>query len=264
MEERNLHDASLIVVVSDVLKEQLVSERGLPADKILVNPNGVDVDALAPLRARTAAQWRQATGRPEAPTVGFIGTFGLWHGVKVLPAMIDEVARARPDARWVIIGDGRLHEEVRDEIAARGLQERVELTGVLDHGRAVEALSACDVCVSPHVPNPDGSRFFGSPTKLFEYMGLAKPIVASDLEQIGEVIEHERTGLLCPPGDADAAAAAVVRLLADEALRERLAAGALEAATSRYSWAAHAWRILDAVAGPGAALPAAVAVREGE
>jgi glycosyltransferase involved in cell wall biosynthesis len=246
VEDRILRDASLVVVVSDVLREQLVDERGVPAAKVLVNPNGVDVGALAPLRERTAAQWRAATGRPEAPTVGFVGTFGLWHGVKVLPAMIDAVG---PGTRWVLVGDGLLFDEVCDEIAARGLADRVELTGVIPHERAVEALAACDVLVSPHVPNPDGSRFFGSPTKLFEYMGLAKPIVASDLEQIGEVIEHERTGLLCTPGDAEEAARAVLRLLGDEALRARLGAAALEEASTRYSWAAHARRILDALDG---------------
>ena len=97
------------------------------------------------------------------------------------------------------------------------------------------------------MPNPDGTRFFGSPTKLFEYMGLAKPIVASDLEQIGEVIDHERTGLLCPPGDAGAAAAAVARLLDDELWRRRLGEAALEEAETTYSWTAHARRILEAL-----------------
>ena len=86
---------------------------------------------------------------------------------------------------------------------------------MVERERALELLACSDVCVSPHVPNPDGTPFFGSPTKLFEYMGLGKAIVASDLDQIGEVIEHERSGLLCPPGDVDAAAAAIRRLLAD-------------------------------------------------
>ena len=129
----------------------------------------------------------------------------------------------------------------------------VELTGMVPRARAVELLGACDVCVSPHVPNPDGSRFFGSPTKLFEYMGLGRAIVASDLEQIGEVIEHERTGLLCPPGDVQAAADAVLRLLADGDLRSRLGQAALDEARTHYSWDAHARRILDAA---GASAPA--------
>jgi glycosyltransferase involved in cell wall biosynthesis len=142
--------------------------------------------------------------------------------------------------------------EVRHEVEARGVSERTLLTGVVEHEQAVELLAACDVCVSPHVPNLDGTRFFGSPTKLFEYMGLRRPVVASDLDQIGEVIEHDRNGLLCPPGNVPAAAAAIRRLLDDADLRERLATAALEDAIERYSWTAHVRRILDALAGEAA------------
>jgi glycosyltransferase involved in cell wall biosynthesis len=248
LERRNLSDASLVVVVSDVLKEQVV-ELGVPEDHVLVNPNGVDVDQLAPLRARSAADWRTATGQQEALTIGFIGTWGPWHGVKVLPEIIERVAGPCPEARWILIGDGHLHAEVTEEIVARGLSDKVTLTGLVEHEHALELLAASDICVSPHVPNPDGTRFFGSPTKLFEYMGLGKPIVASDLEQIGEVIKHGHTGLLCPPGDAAAAAAAVLRLTDDSELRARLGAGALEDAKTTFSWAAHTSRILAALEG---------------
>src|SRR5262249_40643845 len=162
------------------------------------------------------------------------------HGVKLLPELIDAV----PGARWLLIGDGGLMREVRSEIERRGLSDRTLLSGVVEHRRALELLACCDVCVSPHVPNPDGTPFFGSPTKIFEYMGLGKPIVASDLNQIGEVIEHERSGLLCPPGDVEAAAAAVRRLLDDASLRRQLGAGALERASVQYTWAAHMQRVL--------------------
>jgi glycosyltransferase involved in cell wall biosynthesis len=242
LERRNLHDASLVVVVSEPLRQYVLAQ-GVPPDRVLVNPNGVDVDALATYRVGTPADWRARLGLQEAPTIGFIGTFGLWHGVRLLPALIDAVA----DARWILVGDGGLMAEVRGEIARRGGLERTLLTGVVDHARALELLACCDVCVSPHVPNPDGTPFFGSPTKLFEYMGLRKPIVASDLDQIGEVIVTERSGLLVPPGDVDAAAAAIRRLLADERLRERLATRAFERATAHYSWTAHASRILAAL-----------------
>jgi glycosyltransferase involved in cell wall biosynthesis len=125
----------------------------------------------------------------------------------------------------------------------------VSMPGLVAHERALRLLSACDVCVSPHVPNADGSRFFGSPTKLFEYMGLGKAIVASDLEQIGAVIEHGRSGLLHPPGDVATAAAAIRRLLEDPALGARLGDAALARAHERFSWTAHARRTLDALGG---------------
>jgi glycosyltransferase involved in cell wall biosynthesis len=216
---------------------------------VLVNPNGVDVDALARYREGSPETWRRRAGLPDRPTVGFVGTFGAWHGVELLPALVAAV----PEVQWVLIGGGGLLPQVAAEIERRGLGDRAILTGVIDHERALEMLAASDVCISPHVPNPDGSPFFGSPTKLFEYMGLARPIVASDLDQIGEVIQDGRSGLLCPPGDVQAAAAAVQRLLGDAALRQRLAAGALERAATVYSWRAHARRILDALQAGSAA-----------
>ena len=246
LERRNLLDASLIVVVSEVLKQQVIAQ-GVPAERVLVNPNGVDVERLARFRGRPAAAWRRELDRIDAPTVGFIGTFGLWHGVKVLPAIVDALRERRPDARWVVIGDGGLRAEVEQELGDRGAGELVEITGLVDHDLALALLAGCDVCVSPHVPNPDGTPFFGSPTKLFEYMGLGKPIVASALEQIAEVVEHERTGLLSPPGDARAAAKQITRLLDDPELRSRLGDAALEEARATYSWAAHTHRILDAL-----------------
>jgi glycosyltransferase involved in cell wall biosynthesis len=248
LERRNLVDASLVVVVSRALEQQLIEE-GIEPDRILVNPNGVDVASLADARARPPADWRAELGLSQAPTVGFVGTFGLWHGVRLLPELIERVAVLEPDARWVLVGGGPLHAEVSAEIDERGLADRVTLTGIVSRTRAPGLLAACEVCVSPHVPNPDGTPFFGSPTKLFEYMGLGRAIVASDLDQIGEVIEDGRTGILTSPGDVSAAATAVARLLEDGELRARLGAAALNEAIERYSWDAHVRRILEAVDG---------------
>jgi glycosyltransferase involved in cell wall biosynthesis len=242
LERRNLVDASLVVVVSKALRDIAVAEGAKP-DRVLVNPNGVDVAELEPYRQSTASEWRIRCGLPDEPTVGFIGTFGPWHGVTLLPAL----AEAVPEARWIIIGDGGLYPQVREEMNALALGGRVLMAGLRDRPDALSLLAACDVCVSPHIPNPDGSPFFGSPTKLFEYMGLRKAIVASNLDQIGEVLEHEETALLCEPGDVEQAAAAVSQLLANRGLADRLANAAFERVASEYTWAAHARRVLEAI-----------------
>ena len=106
--------------------------------------------------------------------------------------------------------------------------------------------------VSPHVPNPDGTPFFGSPTKLFEYMAMGKGIVASNLDQIGEVLEDGKTALLTPPGDVDALASAMARLAADAALRECLGGEARRVALERHTWRAHTQRTLDRLRQPAA------------
>ena len=89
------------------------------------------------------------------------------------------------------------------------------LPAIVAHDRALELLSSCEVCLSPHVSNIDGSRFFSSPTKLFEWMGLGQAIVASDLEQLGEGHRRRRDGPAVSPGDARAVAETVARLLAE-------------------------------------------------
>jgi glycosyltransferase involved in cell wall biosynthesis len=248
LEQRNLRDASLIVVVSQPLKDQLV-EGGIDPARVLVNPNGVDVRDLECARAHSPAHWRAQEDLPMLPSIGFVGTFGLWHGVRLLPELIERVGACHEDAHWLLVGDGPLHAEVAADIERRGLSNRVRLTGVVSHSEAIKLLACCEVCVSPHVPNPDGTAFFGSPTKIFEYMGLARAIVASDLDQIGEVLEDGRTALLTPPGDIAAAAGAVVRLLEDRALRARLGQAALQVALATHTWDAHVRRILQAVGG---------------
>ena len=80
-------------------------------------------------------------------------------------------------------------------------------------------------------------------------MGLRKPIVASNLGQIGQVLTHERTALLSAPGNVEETARAVRRLLTDDELRQQLADAAFELAATKYTWTAHVRRILDALRG---------------
>jgi glycosyltransferase involved in cell wall biosynthesis len=245
-ERWTVREASLNVVASEPLRDELTA-MGVARDRILVNPNGVDVDRLAPLRARTSREWRLAHGLPDVPTIGFVGSFGPTHGVTLLPEMIDRVHALVPEAHWVIAGDGLLFGQVRSAIRRRGFSDRVFMPGLVPHPVALELLAASDVCISPHTPNPDGSRFFFSPIKLFEYMGLGKAVVASDMEQLGEVLEHERTGLLFTPGDVEEGARAVASLLTDEDRCRRLGDAALEEARRHYTWDAHVRRILEAL-----------------
>ena len=119
-------------------------------------------------------------------------------------------------------------------------------TGPLPREKVVEYLDACDILVSPHIPMPDGSRFFGSPTKVFEYMAMGKGIVASRLEQLAEVLEHDRTAVLVTPGDVDELAAAILDLAVNPAKREALGDAARRAAVEHHSWSRNvSWALSD-------------------
>jgi glycosyltransferase involved in cell wall biosynthesis len=246
VERINLRAADRVVVVSDVLRDALVAA-GTPAKKILVNPNAVNPEQFRPDVDGTAIRHRLALGTSTA--IGFSGTFGHWHGIPTLADVLARVLAARPDVRWLLIGDGPLRYLVDQAIVSHGLHNQVVLPGVVPHADMPAYLAACDVLVSPHGRQADGGEFFGSPTKLYEYMAAGRPIVASAVGQIADVLQHEQSALLVPPDDPDALCAAIVRLVDDSCLRARLARNARQAATAQHTWRQNAERVLSSLGG---------------
>ena len=174
VERLNLNAAALIFVVSEVERRNLLNA-GIPDKKIVVNPNGVDVQRFHP--GVGGEQERAKLGlAPDVILVGFVGTFGPWHGVLELAQAISLLSQ-EARLRFLFVGDGKLREQTEGIIQKAGMSDRVIFTGSVEHERVPALLDACDILVSPHVPLVDGSDFFGSPTKLFEYMAMARPVI---------------------------------------------------------------------------------------
>ena len=148
--------------------------------------------------------------------------------------------------KFLLVGSGSLHAEVERQLESETKTGRVIFTGAVAHDRVPKLLDACDILVAPHVPLADGSEFFGSPTKIFEYMAMGKGIVASRLGQIGEVLVDEETALLVEAGNVDELGKAIVKLIESETLRTRLGARARAVAEREHTWTHNAQRVLDA------------------
>ena len=273
-EEINIRHAHLIVTVSDVLREELLA-RGAEPQRIVTYPNCIDPKAFDPQRfsAAALAATRAEFGFGPAETIAtFIGTFGQWHGVDVLAQAIRRMIlerRAQLEAlrlRFLLIGDGQKMPIVRETLALPDVERYVRLAGLVPQREAPRYLAASDLLLSPHVSNADGSRFFGSPTKLFEYMAMGRGIVASDLDQIGEVLRPAiclplvngapaaagAVAALARPGDVGSLIEGIELLAADATLRARLGQNARSLALSRYTWGHHVAAILEGVERLGA------------
>lgn len=262
-----LRHAHLVVTVSQVLADELAA-RGVERSRIVAYPNCIDPAMFDPGRFGTAALEviRADIGFSADDVVAtFIGTFGQWHGVDVLARairlMIDQHASFLEERqlRFLLIGDGLRMPQVRRILAGAETGPYVRLLGLVPQHEAPSYLAASDILLSPHVKNPDGTAFFGSPTKLFEYLAMGRGIVASDLDQLGEVLRpaievpgnegqschEEAVAVLTPPGDVERLVDAIRMLASDAPLRRRLGANARRLALSKFTWAHHTRAILD-------------------
>jgi glycosyltransferase involved in cell wall biosynthesis len=242
-ERLNLDAAARIFVVSEVERRNLEG-RGVDSQKIVVNPNGVDVERFRPGVGGVDAR-RELRIEDDEVLAGFVGTFGPWHGVEKLAEAIKTIPES-VRIRFLLVGSGSLHAQVEKLLEGAKCSGRVIFTGAVAHQRVAQLLDACDILVAPHVPLADGSEFFGSPTKIFEYMAIGKGIVASRLGQIGEVLVDGETALLVEPGDVGELAAAILKLVESSELRKRLGARAREVAEREHTWTRNAQRVLDA------------------
>lgn len=246
IEMLNLNAADVIVTVSQPLKDELLA-RGINGNKILVNPNGVDAEFYSP--DIDGSLVRSRYGLSNKLVIAFIGTFGKWHGAEVLTEAFGRLLKIHPEyregVRLLLIGDGLTMLQVKSIIDKYGIADNCILTGLVQQKKGPQYLAAGDILVSPHVPNPDGTPFFGSPTKLFEYMAMGKGIVASNLDQIGDVLKHNETGWLVNPGDVSSLMKGLETLIDNPELRERLGKTAREHAVAKHTWKEHTRKIIE-------------------
>jgi glycosyltransferase involved in cell wall biosynthesis len=229
-----LAHAELTAAVSDLVAEQAVAWGADPA-RVAVVPNGVDVDEISELVDESGGP---APG--QAPLIGWVGAFCQWHGTEVLVRAIPHLGS---DARLLLIGDGERRAACEAIAQELGVADRVQLPGALPHDEVIRRLARCDVVASPHVDMPN-QRFFGSPTKLFEYMAIGRPIVASRLEQLGDVLEDGVTARLVTPGDELELAEAITQVLDSEDRGQKLALAARRVADG-HGWDDRARSIVD-------------------
>ncbi|MBO4264076.1 MAG: glycosyltransferase family 4 protein [Bacteroidales bacterium] len=239
-----LSRSSLVVGNAQAFREELI-RFGVAPDRILITPNGVSPNRfLYPERGASVRERFLCT--KEDILVTFIGSFGRWHGTDILSLAARHCIASDSHLKFLFIGQGPCWEECR-KILQGTPENQVFFTGPVPSESIPDYLFASDILVSPQVPNPDGTPFFGSPTKIFEYMCAGKAIIASNLGQLGHILADGETAILTIPGEVKSLEEAICRLKADAELREKLGAQAKREVLLHYTWDKHLTHILDAL-----------------
>lgn len=225
--------ADVVLPVTEVLRD-LLAEAGVPAERMVVVPNGIDLERFAAAPPRAAAQAR--LGLDGRLVLGFTGFVRPWHGLDQVIAFLAQPAGAR--CMLLVVGDGPARAALEAQARHLRVADRVRFTGVVERDDVPLHVAAFDVALQP------AATPYASPLKLFEYMALAKPIVAPAQRNLQEVLRHGEDALLFDPRAADALPEALATLAADATLRARLGAGARRTLLARgYTWNANAERV---------------------
>jgi glycosyltransferase involved in cell wall biosynthesis len=217
-----------VVAVSPRIKTLLVEQFRVPAERVVVLSNGVDIEAIRPI-PRAEAIGRAGLAA-DARYVVFCGRFESWGDFDTLLAAFALVHKQHPDARLVLVGDGPERERIEAHAAQLQIADATILTGfVEDRARIGDLIGAATVTV---VCYRDG--FVGSPIKLAEYLAAGRAVVAKDTPGMRDALEQTGAGIVVP-GDARAMADAIVALL-DGERADALGAIGRRLAEERYSW----------------------------
>jgi glycosyltransferase involved in cell wall biosynthesis len=211
------------ICASEAIREILIAD-GVPAAQAVTVHEGIDLERVA---SAPPARLHEALWLPHhAPIVGNVAALVPHKGQRHLVEAAALVVRRVPDARFVIAGEGELRPSLERQIREHRLEKHVLLAGFRPDVLSLH--KAFDVFVMSSITE-------GLGTSLLDAMAAGKPVVATAAGGIPEVVADGETGLLVPPRDQHALADAIVRLLKEPALRERLGAAGLARARERFS-----------------------------
>ena len=219
--------AHRVMILNEGMREEGL-RAGFASEQLLWMPNPVDTGEFSPGDEQERARLREQLGIPAAAqVVVYSGRLAPEKSLSTLIAAFAEVARRKPEAMLLLVGDGPLRAALARQAGALSL-EHVRFAGRVEPGEVRSWLRIADVfaLVSPSE---------GFPCALAEAMAVGLPSVVSDIPATRQLVDHEQHGLLAPVGDEGAIAAAILRLLDDAELRARMGEAARTRIVDNYS-----------------------------
>lgn len=241
METRALRRADAVTTICEGLRGDML-ERGIPADKITVIPNAVDVTRFhykAPADDGLIKKYRLS---PNA-TLGFAGSFYAYEGLDILLQAMPQVLRAAPQTRLLLLGGGPREDALKALAAGLGLEDSVHFVGRVPHDEVSRYCSAMDVMVYPRISRRLTELV--TPLKPLEAMAMGKLVAASDVGGHRELIRDGYNGHLFPAGAPAALAERLIDLLQHPAAWDAVIAHGRQSVEQERTWRASVARYRD-------------------
>ncbi|WP_313950409.1 TIGR04063 family PEP-CTERM/XrtA system glycosyltransferase [Accumulibacter sp.] len=209
METYALKRADHVFTICEGLRKDIVA-RGVPAEKVTVIPNAVDIESFA-VGGEPDAALKARLGLQDATVIGFIGSFYAYEGLDLLLDALPQILEARPEVRVLLVGGGPQEQALKEQAARLGLADKIVFTGRVPHAEVQRYYDLVDILAYPrHLMRLTD---LVTPLKPLEAMAQGRLLVASDVGGHKELIRPGETGVLFKAGDPVALADAVLQLL---------------------------------------------------
>jgi PEP-CTERM/exosortase A-associated glycosyltransferase len=232
IEQSAFDKADAVSCICAGLKDDLI-KRGIPASKLYVTPNAVDIDNFKPLYQRNDALEKtfNLTGKK---VVAFIGTFFKYEGLSYAIDAINIISKQRKDIHLLLVGAGNELNSLKKQVAALNLEAFVTFVGRVPFESVSDYYSLADVMVFPR----ESIRLteLVTPLKPLESMAQFKPVIASDIGGHRELIEHDKTGFLFQADNSEALANTILHVIDDQELLTSIGNNGLKFVTDERNW----------------------------
>jgi glycosyltransferase involved in cell wall biosynthesis len=222
------YEAWKVICCSQYMVSHVKWAFGLPDDKLVMVPNGVNTQVYESIQEQDCVPFRARFALPEEKLVLFVGRLVYEKGAHVLinaiPKIIDKV-----NAKFVIVGSGYMKDQLLNIVKSMGLEHKVLFTGFVDEVILLRLQSCADVSVVPSLFEPFG-------IVALEAMAAKSAVVVSDTGGLGEIVDHDVTGVKVYPNNTESLAWGIIKVLTDEKYRNSLREQAYKRIQEKYDW----------------------------
>jgi glycosyltransferase involved in cell wall biosynthesis len=211
-------------------------EKYCEASEVAIIPNGVDTNKfdINSFDKKSIKDRLNLTGKK---VLGYVGSYQPWHGVDIALRVIEILSARNEGYHLLLIGNGWGYSAIRNEIISKNLGSVVTQLDKIPHEDIARYMASFDYALMSY---PDIKDFHGSPLKLFEYMAMSIPVVATNIGQLGEIISHGHTGYLVYPPTPENFSQAIINADSIETDREKIGLNTRELMEEKYSWLSNA------------------------
>lgn len=231
-------NCDVLVCISDNLKEIIVEHADISPRKVIVIPNGVDVSIFDPSIVQPIRYFSSFT-------IGFVGNLASWQGVGLLLDVFRDIRQEDFDINLVIVGDGPLKQEMEEKVNQFNLNKYVKFTGFVPQQKVPEYIAGFDIGYTGQTQRTE-SRMYCSPIKLYEYMAMGIPAIASDYEDTRRVIT-DGSGYLFKIEDSEDLKRVIMNAYQDKKNLSQMGVKARDEIILHHSWDARVMKLIEEI-----------------